>query len=112
MRTKRFTTEQERFDTVARFLKSHQTQASWCKENSVAVSTLYRWLQEYKKNQKEVKFVPLDIKHIKSVDTPTKKVIAANTILIEIGACKIHMSEHTAIPLIIQLMKEVNNCSV
>ena len=111
---KRFATKQERYDTVTSFFKSGESQMSWCKANGVASSTLYRWIKEYKQNHKEVKFVPLESKAARNTHTQAEKSFTpdSDAILIELGSCKIHMSQHIAMPFIKELIKEVTDTHV
>lgn len=109
---KRFATKQERYDTVESFFRSGESQMSWCKENGVASSTLYRWMKEYKQNHKEVKFVPLEPKAGRNTQTERSFTPDSEAVLIEIGSCKIHMPKHIAMPFIKELIKEVTDTHV
>lgn len=106
MNSRKITTKQERFDLVARFLKSGQSHMVWCQENDIKPNTLYRWRMEYKTIQQDVCFVPLKSKPFKDVG-PTHKDETINNVLIELGPCKVHVPEHVAVSLLTQVLKEV-----
>lgn len=111
MNSRKITTKQERFELVARFLKSGQSHIIWCQENDIKPNTLYRWRMEYKTIQQKVCFVPLKAKASKgSAFTLTEKT--TNDILIELGACKVHLPEHLAVSLLTDILKEAVNTHV
>lgn len=108
MSKRKFTTKQEREQYIQNFLTSGKTQLSWCKENEIKISTLGRWLKEYRASQSETKFIPL-VSKPKSV---LVSIPSSQEILIEIGLCKIHVPEQTGMQLILQAMKAVKDSDV
>lgn len=108
---RKITTKQERFELVARFIKSGQSHTVWCQENGIKPNTLYRWRTECKTVQQNVCFVPLEPKPSKSVH-PTHKEETINNVLIELGPCKIHVPEHMAATLLTVVLKEVVDAHV
>lgn len=116
MKTRKSSTKQERYEVVKRFLNSGQTKFTWCKENDITSATLCRWIKEYHSLQDEVTFVPLQPgPGKKSVSKPQSKSEPSNhsnEILIELGACKIHVPEHMGLSVIMKMMKEVEGLDV
>ena len=103
--SRKTTTKQERFELVARFLKSGQSHMVWCQENGIKPNTLYRCRMEYKAVQQDVCFVPLESKSSKSTH-PVYKEETTNNVLIEFGPCKVHVPEHMAMSLLTAVLKE------
>lgn len=114
MKIHRSIAKQERYEIVKRFLSSGQCKVPWCKENEIAPATLYRWIKEYNSLQNEVTFVPLQPRKKNVSKNQLKSEISSysNDILIELGACKIHVPEHMGLSFIIQMMKEVEGLDV
>ena len=103
--SRKTTTKQERFELVSRFLQSGQSHTVWCQENGIKPTTFYRWRMEYKTVQHDVCFVPLQFKASKRVHlTPKEEMI--NSVLIELGPCKVHVPEHVAVSLLRAVFKE------
>ena len=103
--SRKITTKQERFDLVARFIKSGQSHMVWCQENGIKPNTLYRWRMEYKTMQQDVCFVPLESKSSKSAH-PAHKEETISNVLFELGSCKVHVPEHVAVSLLTAVLKE------
>lgn len=106
MSSRKITTKQERFDFVAHFLKSGQSHMVWCQENGIKPNTLYRWRMEYKTMQQDVCFVSLRSKSSKSASSSHKEEAISN-VLFEFGSCKVHVSEHMAMSLLTEVLKQV-----
>ena len=112
MSSRKFRTKEERFELVKRFLDSGQSHTSWCRENGIKSNTLYRWRLEYSKAiQKDVCFVPLKSQASKKASA-TYIQDSSIDILFELGACKVHIPEHIAVPLLTQILKETVNAHV
>lgn len=94
-------TKEEREKCIQDFLASRSTQRTWCEENHVSLATFKTWLAEYKSNHQETKFIPLSAKNKSNPFYIPKP----QEILIEIGACKIHVSEQAGLQLIMQAIK-------
>lgn len=110
MTRRKNSTKQERFMMIEQFLKSGQSKHAWCKANSISIGTFYRWFDEYHATYKEVSFVAL--KSEQSVSTQNSTIHNESTLLksiiIEVGACKIHMPESIDLNTIVQLIEGVN----
>lgn len=105
MRSRRNTTKQERLDLVRQFIVSGQSQVSWCKEQGIAASTFCKWMSEYKSTSTEIKFVPLAPKNTIGLTVVDEPKSIENTILMEIGSCKIHVPEKMAMTLLAQVLE-------
>lgn len=107
MSSRKITTQQERFTLVNSFLKSGKSHKVWCQENDIKPNTLYRWRMEYNiALQHDVCFVPLEPKASKNVHSAPQEA-SKNNALIELGPCKIHVSEQVAVSLLTSVLKEV-----
>ena len=107
MSSRKITTQQERFTLVNSFLKSGKSHKIWCQENNIKPNTLYRWRTEYNiALQHDVCFVPLEPKASKNVHSASQEA-SKNNALIELGPCKIHVSEQVAMSLLTSVLKEV-----
>lgn len=100
------TTKQEREQYIQNFLASGKTRLSWCNENNIKLSTLGRWLQDYRAKQQEVKFIPFASEQCVSQQP------CANEILIEIGICKLYVPEKLGIHFMKQAIKAVTESNV
>ena len=105
MSSQKTTTKQERFELVSRFLQSGQSLTVWCQENGIKPATFYRWRMEYKTMQHDICFVPLQAKASKEVHLIPKEE-PSNSVLIELGSCKVHVPEHVAVSLLRAVFKE------
>ncbi len=109
MKTRKMTNKQERFKLVQKFLKSGQSQVTWCKAQGIAASTFSKWIHEYKSYSEKTKFVMLTSEEADS--KPAKKgksieVIDHNKdVMIEIGACKIYVSEQMALTFMLKALE-------
>lgn len=101
MSKRKNSTKEEREKCIQDFLASRSTQRTWCEENHVSLATFKTWLAEYKSNHQETKFIPLSAKNKSNPSYIPKP----QEILIEIGACKIHVSEQAGLQLIMQAIK-------
>lgn len=70
-----------------------------------------KWVKEYKNTSEEIKFVPLSPKKTTIVAPVTESITIENTILIEIGSCKMHVPEKIAMTLLVQAV-EVSHTNV
>lgn len=111
MKNRKNTTKQERINLVTQFVASGQSQVRWCEEQGIAASTFSKWMKEYKNTSEEIKFVPLSPKKTVAVTTVADPTFVENTILIEIGSCKMHVPEKMAMTLLIKAM-EVSHTNV
>ena len=111
MRNRKNTTKQERINLVTQFVASGQSQVRWCREQGIAASTFSKWIKEYKSTPEEIKFVPLCPKKSTLVTPDAEAITIENTILIEIGSCKMHVPEKMAMTLLVQAM-EVSHTNV
>ena len=103
MSSRKITTQQERFTFVNSFLKSGKSHKVWY----LKPNTLYRWRTEYNiALQHDVCFVPLEPKASKNVHSASQEA-SKNNALIELGPCKIHVSEQVAMSLLTSVLKEV-----
>ena len=100
----------ERTALIHDFLASGLQKTAWCKEKGIPYTTFCKWLASYKENQETVRFVALTEQ---SNDTTDKASHDATTdLLVEIGICKVHITEATPISLLTKLVKAVNNANV
>lgn len=107
MKNRKTTNKQERYDIVAEFAASGQSQLMWCQQKGIPVSTFARWLKEYKMAHEKVKFVSLSEKkaHTSNELKNTESICNATPIVIEIGVCKMHVPQEMAMTLLLQVMK-------
>lgn len=105
MRNRKNTTKQERLNLVRQFVASGQSQVSWCKEQGIAGSTFCKWMREYTSTTQEMKFVPLTPKKSTGLTVTDEPKSIENTILMEIGLCKIHVPEKIAMTFLAQAME-------
>ncbi len=108
MNKRKVTSKQERNNLVRSFLNSGQPKTLWCKEHDIPLPTFYKWLKAYHGTTKEVSFVALKSKQTKMVQPKQQTIVPNESIIIEIGACKVHVPEQTDVSFIAQLIQEVN----
>ena len=100
----------ERTALIHDFLASGLQKTTWCKEKGIPYTTFCKWLAPYKEDQETVRFVALTEQ---SNDTTDKGSHDATTdLLVEIGICKVHITEATPISLLTKLVKAVNSANV
>lgn len=112
MKKRKVTSKQERNDLVRSFLNSGQSKMLWCKEHGIALPTFYKWLKAYHGTTKEVSFVALKSKQAKTVQSRQQAIAPNESIIIEVGACKIHIPKQMDVSFIAQLIQEVNASNV
>lgn len=112
MKKRKVTSKQERNDLVRSFLNSGQTKTLWCKEHGIPLPTFYKWLKAYHGAAKEVSFVALKSKQAKTVQPRQQSIAPNESIIIEVGACKIHIPKQMDVSFIAQLIQEVNASNV
>lgn len=109
MKKRKITTKQERVKLVQKYLKSGQSQVMWCKAHDISPSTFSKWIYEYKSSSEKMKFVMLTSEEDDSKPVKKSKSIQAtehNTnIMIEIGACKIYVSEQMALTFMLKALE-------
>ena len=97
------------------FLSSGKSKKIWCEETGISYSTFYKWMKTYNSDQTTVKFVPLK-QNKNSVKDQTKSnsipVNNSTSVLLEIGTCKIHVSELISMSFLTDLMKVVKSLNV
>ena len=106
------TSKQERNNLVRSFLNSGQSKSLWCKEHDIALPTFYKWLKAYHSTTKEVAFVVLKPKQTKTVQPKQQAIEPNESIIIEVGACKVHVPEQMDVSFIVQLIQEENASNV
>ena len=111
MKKRKITNKQERTKLVQKFLKSGQSQVMWCQTQGIAASTFSKWIHEYKSNSENTKFVMLTSEKTDSKSNKKSKSLEAvaptKDALIEIGTCKIYVSEQMALTFMLKAL-EVN----
>lgn len=88
---------------VAEFLKTNQTQASWCKENNYAPKTFSYWVRRFKEQlspieKPKVNFMPIKVQN---ETAPT----SAAPIVIMIGAASIEIRSGFDSKLLSEIVK-------
>jgi len=88
---------------VQEFLKTNQTQASWCKENNYAPKTFSYWFRRFKEQllpieKPKVNFIPIKIQS-EIMSTP------AAPIVIRIGAAEIEIKSGFDTKLLSEVVK-------
>lgn len=117
MATAKIRTKSERATLIREFLTSGMTKTDWCKEKGIPYATLYKWMKSYDQSKESVKLLSLSNKS-QSVIIPKQTNEAINTevpsnnIFIEIGVCKVYISEATSLPLLTKLVKAVIDADV
>lgn len=104
MATSKIKSKSERTALIQEFQASGMTKTAWCKEKGIACATFYKWLKSYEQEQQVVKFLPLT--------EPLKNIPLANELLVEVGICKVHITDATSITLLTKLIKAVNSADV
>ena len=104
METSKIRSKSDRIALIQEFQASGMTKTAWCKEKGIACATFYKWLKSYEQEQQEVKFLPLN--------ESSKDIPSANELLVEVGICKVHITDTTSIPLLAKLIKAVNSANV
>ena len=111
MKKRKITNKQERTKLVQKFLKSRQSQVMWCQTQGIAASTFSKWVHEHKSNSEKTKFVMLTSEKTDSKSNKKTKSLEAvaptKDALIEIGTCKIYVSEQMALTFMLRAL-EVN----
>ena len=109
MKKRKMTNKQERVKLVQKFLKSGQSQVSWCNDQGIAASTFSKWIHEYKSDSEKTKFVMLSSEDADSKPVRKSKSIKAiehnKDVMIEIGACKIYVSEQMALTFMLKALE-------
>ena len=106
MKYSKVNSQEEKFALVEMFINSKQTQVSWCKDNNVAISTLGRWLIQYK-NKTKVDFAP--VLPSRSKPDPSTEPDSKTTIVAQVGNCKFYIPKEIALPLLVKAMNEVQS---
>ncbi len=115
METIRTKTKSEKEALIHEFLASQKSKTTWCKENKISSSTFYKWLKIYEQEHKTVKFISLkDNSNAYNKENKNQNPVNVESvdILLEIGACKIHISNTTSITLLTEVIKAVNSINV
>lgn len=115
MATSKVKTKSEKEVLIQEYLSSGMQKIVWCKEKGIPYATFYKWLRSYEQAHDKVKFVAVtnhknDLPSL--YDTHILTEPATSDLLVEIGACKIHITEATPISLITKVMKAVNSLGV
>lgn len=110
MVTMKAKTNAEKEALIKDFLSSGKSKTLWCKEKGIAYQTFYKWLQKSNPAQESVKFVAVkDKKNKPAPDVPEKKsvTIQNSNLLLEIGICKMRISDTTSLDLVVNVIKAV-----
>ena len=93
-------TAAEREKLITAYKASQKTQNIWCKENSIGTSTLSKWLKNsaHMPNP-EQNWMPVEI------SSPKPKPAPKSALVIEIGSCKIYVSEEFSKALLADVVK-------
>lgn len=108
MATMKTKTSAEKEELIKEFLASGKSKTLWCKEKDISCQTFYNWLKKSKLNQEPVKFIAVNKKK-RSITVPQKNSVPIQSadLLLEIGICKIHISDITSMDLVANIIKAV-----
>lgn len=115
MATSKLRSKSEKEALMQEFLASGQPKTVWCKEKGIPYATFYKWMKSYEHAHEKVKFVAVTNHQKLSAYAKDTHIIteqATSELLVEIGACKMHITEGTPISLLIKVMKVVNSIDV
>jgi len=101
-------TSAEKEELIKEFFASGKSKTLWCKEKEISCQTFYNWLKKSNLNHKPVKFIAVNKKK-RALTVPNKNSVPIqNTdLLLEIGICKIHISDITSMDLVANIIKAV-----
>lgn len=104
MATSKIKSKSERTALIQKFQASGMTKTAWCKEKGIACTTFYKWLKSYEQEKQVVKFLLLT--------ESLKDISVANKLLVEVGICKVHITDTTSVTLLTKLIKAMNSVNV
>ena len=102
--------DDEKEKLIKDFISSGKSKTLWCKEKGISYQTFYKWLQKSNVAQESVKFIAVkDKKNKLSIDALEKSSVPIqnSNLLLEIGICKICISNTTSLDLVVNVIKAV-----
>ena len=107
---KRKFTVSERKSYVSNFLKSGLSKMTYCQQQRISTSALYRWLEEFGTNKTSSNSSFIQVKVSKDLATHEVEPIRDNMLRLKLGNIELSIPSGFNIPYLSQLLQGLQSC--